>query len=297
MESFERFLAPAKLNLFLHVVGRRPDGYHLLQSVFCLIDLYDSIYIDSRSDGKIVRVKEIAGVHEADDLCVKAAWLLKTHTGSAYGASIAVEKCIPLGGGLGGGSSDAATVLIALNKLWNTKLSRKELMELGLKLGADVPFFIFGKNAWVEGIGEKISPISLSPSYYVLATPQINISTQQVFSSEELTRNTIPTTIAAFSELQIGNCVKNDTFHNDLERVVSKQYPAVENCISYLKRYGAARMSGSGATAFVKIDTLDEAIGIKANLPTEFSSIPVFSYLARGLNEHPLYNLIAEEQV
>jgi len=287
-EGFQAYPAPAKINLFLHIVGRRADGYHLLQSVFRLIDLQDTIYIRIRDDGEIHRASQHPDVPEAQDLTIRAARLLKAHANCSLGADIAIEKRIPMGGGLGGGSSDAATVLIALNYLWKLNLSRKALMELGLQLGADVPFFIFGKNAWVEGIGEKIQEIALPANHYLVLTPKIHVSTAQIFNAKELTRNTFPTTIAAFSEMQ-------DFLHNDLEAVVCQQYPAVKACLDWLNQYSKARMSGSGASVFIAQKTEVEVNNILRTLPKRIANTELFCASTLGLNQHPLYNLTSEQ--
>ena len=286
--GFQAYPAPAKINLFLHIVGRRADGYHLLQSVFRLIDLQDIIYIRIREDGEIHRASEHPDVPEVQDLTIRAAHLLKAHANCSLGADIAIEKRIPMGGGLGGGSSDAATVLIALNYLWKLNLSRKVLMALGLQLGADVPFFIFGKNAWVEGVGEKIQEIALPANQYLVLTPKIHVSTAQIFNAKELTRNTFPTTIAAFSETQ-------DFLHNDLEAVVCQQYPAVKACLDWLNQYSKARMSGSGASVFIAQKTEVEVNNILRTLPKKIANTELFCASTLGLNQHPLYNLTSEQ--
>ena len=297
-EGFQAYPAPAKINLFLHILGRRADGYHLLQSVFRLIDLQDTIYIRIRKDGEIHRASEHPDVPEAQDLTIRAAHLLKTHANCSLGTDIAIEKRIPMGGGLGGGSSDAATVLIALNYLWKLNLSRKVLMALGLQLGADVPFFIFGKNAWVEGVGEKIQEIALPANHYLVLTPKIHVSTAQIFNAKELTRNTFPTTIAAFSEMQnlshIGEKKQNQVFHNDLEVVVCQQYPAVTACLDWLSQFSTARMSGSGASVFIALKTQAEANKILQSLPEKIANTEIFCVSAHGLEKHPLYNLCSE---
>lgn len=306
-QGFQAYPAPAKLNLFLHIVGRRADGYHLLQSVFRLIDLQDTIYVRVREDGAIHRMSNDtqafeAEVPEAQDLIIRAAKLLKEHTHCPLGADIAIDKRIPMGGGLGGGSSDAATVLIALNHLWKLGLSRQTLMSIGLTLGADVPFFIFGKNAWVEGIGEKIQEITLPASHYLILTPKVHVSTAQIFNAEELTRNTFPTTIAAFSEMQNLLLTENQValgenqhnlydFHNDLEVVVCQQYPAVKACLNWLGQYSKARMSGSGASVFIAQKTEAEVNNILQALPKKIENTELFCAAALGLNQHPLYNL------
>ena len=302
-QGFQAFLAPAKINLFLHITGRRADGYHLLQSVFRLIDLHDTVFLKVRNDSQIHRVTENSKVPAEQDLCVKAAKLLQVHCQCNLGVDIGLIKNIPMGGGLGGGSSDAATVLIALNCLWNLGLSKTILMELGLKLGADVPFFIFGENAWVEGVGEKIQPIVLPSSHYVIVTPKVHVSTAEIFSAEELTRNTFPTTIAAFSEMlnvmQIGKEKQslvleheNKNFHNDLEPVVCYKYPDVKACLDCLNQFSQARMSGSGASVFVSANNLAAANTILKALPKEILNTEIFCVAALGLDQHPLYNLI-----
>jgi 4-diphosphocytidyl-2-C-methyl-D-erythritol kinase len=294
-DDFHAFPAPAKVNLFLHVVGRRPDGYHLLQTVFRLLDHHDTIHIRPRTDGIIRRLADIHGVPEEQDLCIRAARLIKQHTNSALGADIVLQKQIPMGGGLGGGSSDAATVLLALNHLWNLHLPRSELQALGLQLGADVPVFVFGHNAWAEGIGEALQPIALKPAWYVVLTPPVHVSTAEVFTSEELTRNTIPTTIAAFSGEPSGTGSERSRIHNDLESVVCRQYPAVASCLDWLNQFSPARMSGSGASVFAEFAGRAEAESVLERLAQEnaglSSDIPVAGFLAPGLDQHPLYHL------
>lgn len=316
MQDFQSFLAPAKLNLFLHIVGRRADGYHLLQSVFVLVDLYDTVHLKVRDDGQIVRAKPIANVSEEQDLCMRAARLLQQYTNCQLGVELAVDKRIPMGGGLGGGSSDAATVLLALNHLWKLQLTRQELMDLGLKLGADVPFFIFGQNAWVEGIGEKIQPISLNLGYFVIITPQTHVSTAEVFSSKELTRNTFPTTIAAFHEDRVKKVGVNGenrmkdvgagVFGNDLAAVVFQKYPEVAACANCLDQFvrsndqqsaniallSYAKMSGSGASVFAEFENATQAEQALLAVPEKLSDLAVFKCVARGLSQHPLYNLV-----
>ena len=302
-QGFQAFLAPGKINLFLHIIGRRADGYHLLQSVFRLIDLHDTVFLKVRHDGQINRVTANANVPAEQDLCVKAAKLLQAHSTCSLGADIGLIKNIPMGGGLGGGSSDAATVLIALNHLWNLGLSKTTLMELGLKLGADVPFFIFGENAWVEGIGEKIQGIPLPAAHFVIITPKVHVSTAEIFSTEELTRKTFPTTITAFSEMlklkQVGKEKQslvfeheNKSFHNDLEAVVCQKYPAIKACLNCLNQFSQARMSGSGASVFVTVENSAEANNIVKALPKEIADTEIFCAAALGLDQHPLYNLI-----
>ncbi len=277
----QAFFAPAKINLFLHVVGRRADGFHLLQSVFRLLDFGDTIHIAVRHDGVIRRTHDVPGVPEAQDLAVRAARLLQEFTGCRLGADVAVEKRIPMGGGLGGGSSDAATVLLALNRLWGLDLSRKQLIQLGLKLGADVPFFVFGENAWVEGIGEELQPISLAPACYAVLTPPVHVATPKIFAQEDLTRDTIPAKMAAFSE---------GYGRNDLQPVVCRMYPEVASCLDWLKKFGDARMSGSGASVFVELPTMEAAEQVVAARPEKMRG-----FAARGLDQHPLHGNANEQ--
>ena len=274
MNTQHSFPAPAKLNLFLHVVGRRPDGYHLLQSVFRLIDRHDTLHLSPNQDGRIRRMQDVAGVPEEQDLCIRAAKLLQAHTGTSQGVDIRIDKRLPMGGGLGGGSSDAATVLLALNRLWSLQLSRQELLSLGLQLGADVPFFLFGRNAWAEGIGEQLQAVSLPPAWYVVLTPDAQVATAQIFASQELTRDTNPAKMAAFFK---------GYGRNDLEPVVCKQYPAVASALEWLRQFGDARMSGSGASVFLECADEAEAQRIFSLKPKR-----VNGFVAAGLEQHPL---------
>lgn len=284
MNILQAYPAPAKVNLFLHIVGRRQDGYHLLQSVFRLLDFGDTVHIGLRDDGQIIRTQEITGVPAEQDLCVRAAKLLQTHTGCTLGANLWVKKRTPMGGGLGGGSSDAATVLMVLNDLWQLKLSKETLMSLGLSLGADVPFFLCGTNAWVEGIGEIIQPISLKPSYYVVLTPQIHVATGEIFSAKELTRDTNPTTIAAF---------QTNEFWNDLEPVVCQRYRAVQSSLNWLGQFAKARMSGSGASVFIEVENKDYAEQVLVSAPSQMEGVKLSGFVAKGLDHHPLQHLLS----
>ena len=270
--------APAKLNLFLHVVGRRPDGYHLLQSAFALIDRADRLRFAVRDDGRIARVNDVAGIAADDDLAVRAARRLQQATGTALGADIEVEKSIPAGGGLGGGSSDAATTLLALNRLWKTGLDEARLAALGLELGADVPFFLFGRNAWVEGIGERLRPLDIPMRWYVVLTPPAHVATATVFAAPELTRNTEPLKMEDFSARS-----GTEDFRNDLERVVCERYPVVRDHLEWLRRRGNARMTGSGSCVFASYEDRDAARRVLGELPSAMSG-----FIARGLGHHPL---------
>ncbi len=289
--EFQSFAAPAKVNLFLHVTGQRDDGYHELQTVFRLLDFHDTLHIKPNSNGNISRVSGNASVAENDDLVIRAAKLLQQHTNCALGAEIRIEKHIPMGGGLGGGSSDAATTLLALNHLWRLGLNRTELQQLSVRLGADVPVFIFGKNAWAEGIGDKLQAVELEPRHYLVVTPAAHVSTAEIFTSKELTRNTNPTTIAAFSREAFSGQLFNGTFHNDLESVVLKRYPVVAACMTWLSSFSDARMSGSGASVFAEFNTQDEAKTALDALPEKISGISVSGFVASSLEQHPLYEM------
>jgi 4-diphosphocytidyl-2-C-methyl-D-erythritol kinase len=270
------FPAPAKLNLFLHVIGRRPDGYHLLQTAFRLIDYGDDLHFSVRTDGVIRHLNPLPGVAADQDLTVRAARLLQQETHSPQGADIAIVKRLPLGGGLGGGSSDAATTLIALNRLWRTGLPRATLQQLALELGADVPLFVFGQNAFAEGIGERLQVLSLPPSWYLVLVPELAVSTAEIFAAAELTRTTNAITIAAFSVGQ---------GHNDLESVVCRRYPQVARHLEWLQQYGDARMTGSGACVFCAFDGEVQARRALARLPADMRG-----FVARGLERHPLWS-------
>ncbi len=275
------FAAPAKINLFLHVIGRRSDGYHLLQTVFRLLDFSDQLGFEIRKDNVIKLNKPIAGVPEENDLCVRAAKLLQQKSSTNQGVEILLTKRIPMGGGLGGGSSDAATTLMALNQLWGIGLNREKLIELGLQLGADVPVFIFGESAFAEGIGEKLVPIMLPPAWYLVLTPSVQVPTAEIFSSKELTRNTIPIKIPPFSTGQ---------GHNDLETVVCQAYPEVGECLEWLKlleNTTIVAMSGSGACVFAEFKT---EIAVRA----AFDKIPanMCGFVAQGLDYHPMHSAI-----
>ena len=281
MSDFYDFLAPAKINVFLHITGQRADGYHTLQSAFQLLDFYDTLSLRPTNDGLIFRLNTIENVAEQDDLCVRAAKALQQATGCPKGVTIQINKRIPMGGGLGGGSSDAATMLLALNYLWSLNLPRASLMEIGLTLGADVPFFIFGQNAWAEGIGEILTPLPLPSTYYVVLTPKIQVSTVKIFTHSGLTKDTKPLKIADFS-----NGANSKQFRNDLEKIVCEEFTAVASTLEWLNQYGQARMSGSGASVFVKADSLAKAKTIFAQKPNSVSG-----FIAKGLNQHPLYAL------
>ncbi|SEK38256.1 4-(cytidine 5'-diphospho)-2-C-methyl-D-erythritol kinase [Nitrosovibrio tenuis] len=275
--------APAKLNLFLHVVGRREDGYHLLQTVFRLLDFSDQLQFALRDDGVIKLHTPIPGVPEEKDLCVRAAKLLQEESGISLGADIFLDKRIPMGGGLGGGSSDAATTLLALNRLWGLGWKRDPLLKLGLSLGADVPVFIFGENAFAQGVGEKLSAIALPPAWYLVLTPPVHVPTAQVFGSKELTRNTIPIKIPPFSV---------ERGHNDLEPVVCRSYPEVARHLEWLKQLDNARMTamtGSGACVFSEFATEAAARTALAQVPADMKG-----FVTQGLDRHPMHDFVEQ---
>lgn len=264
--------APGKLNLFLHVLGRRPDGYHELQTVFRLLDRCDRVGIAARSDGRIV----FDGPFGEDNLCVRAARLLQR---PGMGCDLALEKSLPIGGGLGGGSSDAATVMLALNKLWALGLSRDRLRILGLKLGADVPFFIYGRNAIGEGIGERLLAIALPAAWYLVLTPQVSVSTKETFKSA-LTRSTKRLKMSPFLSGQGAN---------DLEPVVAARYPDVAASLGWLRKHRPqARMTGSGACVFAEFETEAEARALHAAALQSDLPGGMHGFVARGLERHPL---------
>ena len=266
--------SPAKLNLFLHVTGRRADGYHTLQTVFQFLDYGDDLEFTVTHDANITRAGPLPGVAEDQDLTLRAARLLKKTAGVSQGVRIHLTKRIPTGG-LGGGSSDAATTLLALNELWGTKLSIPDLAALGLKLGADVPVFIRGHAAWAEGIGEILTPVEPPEAWYLVVVPPVHVSTAQVFADPELTRYSPPLTIRDFHE-GLG-------LRNDLEPVVRSRYPEVDSAMRRLAEFGEPRMSGSGGCAFLKVADADRGRKILERIPKPFAG-----FVARGLNRHPL---------
>ena len=266
--------APGKLNLFLHVLERRADGYHDLQTAFRLIDRADRVGVAARDDGKIT----FEGPFGEDNLCVRAARLLKAEARSAVGCHISLEKNLPVGAGLGGGSSDAATVLLVLNKLWGFGLSRERLLQLALALGADVPFFIYGRNALGEGIGERLRPLDVPPAWYLVVTPQVSVSTRETFDSA-LTHRSKRLKIPPFFSGQGAN---------DLESAVVARYPEVAASLAWLRQQRPqARMTGSGACVFAEFETEAEARATHSALPGGMRG-----FVARGLEQHPLYDFV-----
>jgi len=278
---FHSYPAPAKLNLLLHIVGKRADGYHLLETVFRFIDYSDTVELAVRTDGVIELLNPIEGVAPEQDLTVRAARLLQKESGSPLGVSIRLDKHIPMGGGLGGGSSDAATVLLALNQLWETKFSRQRLMELGLTLGADVPVFIFGKNALATGIGEKLNEINLKPAWYVVIHPGVHVATAEIFKKFA---GRVLTEEGSISIMRILETTQQR--RNELQQVVSGLYPAVNEVLSELKKYGSPLMTGSGACVFLECQSKEEADKVYQAMSGKYKG-----FVAKGLNSHPLLDI------
>jgi len=272
----EKWPAPAKLNLMLRITGQRSDGYHLLQTVFQFIDLCDWITFHPVDDGRVSLRKTIPGVAEFDDLTIKAARLLKAETGCEQGVCIEVEKNLPMGGGLGGGSSDAATVLVVLNQLWGLQLSMEKLMELGLILGADVPVFVYGYSSWAEGVGEKLERIDIPEQWFVIIKPDCHVDTKEVFLAKDLTRDSKSIKIADFIAGQ---------HQNDCLGVVRERYQSVKDALVDLSKFSEARLTGTGACVFAQFDSREVAASVCQSLQKKWQS-----YLVRGLNESPLFS-------
>lgn len=273
--------APAKLNLFLHVTGRRADGYHTLQTLFRFVEFSDNLYFTPRGDGEFTRTGDPEGLPEKDDLVLRAARTLRQVSGVPIGADIHVEKRIPMGAGLGGGSSNAATTLVALNRLWNLGMPTDELAQIGLSLGADVPVFVRGFTAWGEGIGERLTPVVVDEPWYLIVIPPVNVSTAEIFSAPELVRDHAR---VDFDEFRAGRT------RNDFEPVTAARYPAVAEVLAWLREHGHARMSGTGAAVFVSFATREEAEALEAKLPADKGWR---SFVARGRNRSPLLDAVA----
>ncbi len=277
MWALQSFPAPAKLNLMLRVTGRRADGYHLLQTVIRFIDHGDTLTFRVREDGLIERMNEVAGVPAAEDLVLRAARLLQKTAATRLGAEITLEKRLPLGGGLGGGSSDAATTLIALNQLWGAALKRERLAALALELGADVPVFVGGENALAEGIGERLTPLQLAPAWYLVLTPPVAVPTARIFAHPQLKRDSKPIKITAFSVEQAGN---------DLEPIVCREFPEVARYLAWLRQAAPAWVTGTGACVFAAFPTEGAARQVRERAPEDMQG-----FIARGLARHPLRDL------
>lgn len=271
--------APAKLNLFLHITGRRPDGYHTLQTVFQFLDYGDELFFEVRDDGRICRGAALEGIAEKDDLALRAAQALQARTGCRLGCKIRTEKRLPLGGGLGGGSSDAATTLVALNRLWNLHLGENELAGIGLTLGADVPVFVRGQAAWAEGIGEELTPVSPPEPWYLVVTPPCAVNTREAYAAPDLPR---ATPRIRRENWQAGRA----EVHNDFEALVRKRYPQVAEAMDWLNRYGRARLSGSGASVFADFKLRNAAEAAREQTPAGWRA-----FVARGCNRSPLFDV------
>ena len=270
--------APAKLNLMLHIVGRRADGYHLLETVFQFLDYADTLHFSARDDGQIILHSTIDGVAHDDNLIVRAARLLQTESQSKLGADIWLDKKLPVGGGIGGGSSNAATTLVGLNHLWQTQLSLEKLADLGLSLGADVPVFVLGRAAFAQGIGEKLEPVDLAEPWYLVAVPPVSISTAKIFSDPCLTRDTPVTNMRT---------VLKQSGHNDCQAVVEKRYPEVRNALILLNKFVEARLTGTGSCIFGGFPNEQQAV----NIATQISeSLP--SFVAQGANTSMLHRIL-----
>lgn len=277
--------APAKLNLFLHIVGRRPNGYHELQTVFQLIDWADTLHFARRDDGRIVHTNPLPGVPPETDLTVRAARLLQQHCGVRFGVEIAIEKRLPAGGGIGGGSSDAATTLLALNRMWQLDLPRSELQALALQLGADVPFFVFGRNAFAEGLGEELHAVDLPHRYFLVVNPRVHVATDKIFRDPLLTRDSKIVTMAFFLEHTSKNVLGTDEiFRNDMQAAVIREYAEVAAVIDWFRTFTTARMTGSGASVFAAFDTKAEAEAAYQRLPERW-----LGQVTASLAEHPLF--------
>jgi 4-diphosphocytidyl-2-C-methyl-D-erythritol kinase len=289
-QGWTRWPAPAKLNLFLRVTGRRADGYHELQSVFRLLDWGDTIRLRPRADGRILRQGEgVPGVRESEDFAIRAAKLLQTATNCMQGADIVVEKRIPTGAGLGGGSSDAATVLVALDMLWGLGLGGDRLAELGLRLGADVPVFVHGRNAWAEGVGERLTPVELPPAWYLLLDPGVHAATAELFQAPELTRDSPPAKIADFVSDAFG---QGADLGNAFEPVLRRREPAVDAVFAALHGIDALagrrpRLTGTGSGVFVEFATREAAEAARAALPSGLRA-----WIARGAERSPLLDAL-----
>jgi 4-diphosphocytidyl-2-C-methyl-D-erythritol kinase len=273
--------APAKINLFLNIIGRRPDGYHLLQTAFQFLDQGDALRFTPRDDGVISLLTPLPGVPEHLDLTVRAATLLRRHAGGSLGVDISMEKRLPMGAGLGGGSSDAATTLVALNRLWGVKLPEVQLAELGLQLGADVPVFVHGRAAWAEGVGECLTPMDLPEPWYVVVIPPCHVATSEIFAAPELTRNLPPLTIPAFL---------SGAGSNVCEAVVCRRYPEVGQALTWLGGYARARMSGTGSAVFAAFADKDRAQNVAEAVPAHWAV-----FMARGCNRSPLQERLMKE--
>lgn len=271
-------LAPAKVNLFLHITGKRSDGYHNLQTLFQLLDYGDQLDFTTRNDGKIYLKCDVEGLAADTNLVVKAAKVLKTASGCSLGADIVLLKKLPMGGGIGGGSSDAATTLVGLNHLWKTGLTVEELACMGAQLGADVPVFVRAETAWAEGVGDRLQVIELPPKWFVVLAPSCHISTAEIFAHKDLTRDSSPITVADF--LEHGG-------RNDCQELVRTLYPDVDKTITWLSQFGSAQLTGTGACVFAAFDTEEAASAVLAKRPDA-----MHGFVAKGINQSPIHSLL-----
>jgi len=270
--------SPAKLNLFLHITGQRPDGYHNLQTIFQFLNYYDTLHFQLNDSNNLSLTPALKGVSNEDNLIIKAARLLQKHSGCELGADIKIEKVLPMGGGLGGGSSNAATTLLALNKLWRLNLSLDELAELGLQLGADVPVFVHGHAAFAEGIGEILTPVpDLPEPWYLVVCPQVNVNTGKIFSHKGLTRNTAP--------INMRTALRQEG--NDCQQIVTMLYPEIGNTLNLLSNYSLAKMTGTGACCYISFSSEAEASRVSDQLPAEYKA-----FVAKGLNLSPTHKVL-----
>lgn len=276
--------APAKLNLFLHITGQREDGYHLLQTIFQFLDYSDEITLNLRTDDKIQRIKGLEDIPQESDLCVRAANLLQSQTNSSLGVDISINKILPIGGGIGGGSSDAATVLLGLNKLWQCGLSTQDLAAIGLSLGADVPVFINGFAAWAEGVGEQLTPINLPEKWFLVVHPKVFVSTSEIFADQGLTRDCEPIKIARFLR-DSGIEEKLDTVSNVFEPVVRNRYQEIADAIDWLSNFSSARLTGTGSCLFASFTSQSSAKQVLSQLPKDRQWQ---GFVAKGVNTSPL---------
>ena len=276
--------APAKLNLFLHITGRRDDGYHYLQTVFQILDYSDEITLERQADRRIKRIKGLEHVPEESDLCVRAAKLIQQKTGSVYGVNISIKKYLPIGGGIGGGSSDAATVLHGLNQLWECNLTTTQLAKLGLQLGADVPLFVEGYSAWAEGVGEALTPITLDNKWFLVIHPKVFVSTAEIFADKSLTRDSETITIARFLE---SNKNEHDLV-NVFEDIVRKKYPEIDESIKWLSQFSTAQLTGTGSCIFAVFGEKKLAQQVLDKLPAQWQG-----FVAKGVNKSPLLSSLS----
>ena len=274
--------SPAKLNLFLHILGRYDNGYHKLQSLFQMLDYGDKLAFDINHTGTIAMSTPLKGVKDEDNLIIRAAKLLAAQTKTKLGAHISLEKCLPMGGGIGGGSSNAATTLVALNALWGTRLSVHQLADIGLQLGADVPIFVRGETAFAEGVGEQITPAPQPEQWFLVANPNVHISTGEIFTAQELTRNTPSIDWADY---------KFEETRNDCQQLVVNRYPEVAKLLQWLVHYAPSRMTGTGACVFATFSDYTLAEQVRAQMPETWQS-----FVAKGVNRSPLLDKLEQQR-